>query len=126
MERLQAIRRKLILCAGHDWMGAAEIVMGQIQSACRDVPYSMQQLEEAVRACNLQAPSVKEVYQELIQAEEEFDGLTYHLEGDLLAVSTDPIELEGIYLGVFEIQLHLPSLDENGWCACLTCGCGSA
>ena len=45
-------------------------------------------------------------------SDEEFDGLVYHKESDLLAVTTESIELDDVHLGEFEIQLHVPSLAE--------------
>ncbi len=112
MSRLVAIRRKLNLCEIRNWQAAGEKVLRQVEAALRDIPYHIQQVEQAVQACNIKVPSVTEVYQELIQADEEFDGLMYHSEGDLLAVTTEPIELSDVHLGEFEIQLHVPSLAE--------------
>ena len=114
MNRLVRIRRKLNLCEIRNWQAASGKVMQQTDAALRDIPYQIQQVEQAVQACNTKVPSVTEVYQELTQADEEFDSLVYHEEGDLLAVQTDPIELEDVYLGSFEIQLHVPSLSEMG------------
>lgn len=112
MNRLVSIRRKLSLCESRNWQAAGEKVLRHVEAALRDVPYDMQQVEQAVQACNIKVPSVTEVYQELSQADEEFDGLLYHKEGDLLAVTTEPIELNDVHLGEFEIQLHVPSLAE--------------
>ncbi|GAG06454.1 unnamed protein product, partial [marine sediment metagenome] len=112
MNRLVRIRRKLNLCEIRNWQAAGEKVLMQVEAALRDIPYNIQQVEQAVQACNVKVPSVTEVYEELTQADEEFDGLVYHKKGDLLAVTTEPIELQDVYLGEFEIQLHVPSLAE--------------
>ncbi len=112
MNRLVTIRRKLNLCEIRNWQAACGKVMQQTEAALRDIPYHIQQVEQTVQACNIKTPSAADIYRELIQADEEFDGLTYHTEGDLLAVTTEPIELNDIHLGEFEIQLHVPSLVE--------------
>ena len=112
MNRLVTIRRKLNLCEIRHWQAASGKVMQHVESAIEDIPRHIQQVEQAVQARNIKAPSVTDVYQGLAQAEEEFDDIVYHKEGDLLAVTTDPIELQDIYLGPFEIQLHVPSLSE--------------
>jgi len=112
MDRLQAIRRKLNLCEARTWYAVSEKVMRQIEVVLRDLPHHIQQVLETVRACDIKVPSMAEIYRELRQAEEEFGGLVYHEEGDLLAVSTEQIELQDIYLGEFEIQLRVPSLAE--------------
>jgi len=112
MERLIKIRRKLNLCDIRNWQSTGEKVLKQAESALRDIPFHIQQTEQAIQACNIAVPSVAEVYRELIQADEEFDNLVFHKQGDLLGVTTDAIELNDVYLGEFEIQLHLPSLAE--------------
>ncbi len=112
IERLQAIRRKLNICDTRAWYAVGENVMRQIEGTLRDVPHHIQQVRETVQSCGIKVPSVAEIYKELSQADEEFGGLVYHEEGDLLAVSTEPIELQNIYLGEFEIQLRVPSLAE--------------
>ncbi len=71
-----------------------------------------QRIERAIRATKTQAPSLRDVYEELVQAGEECEGLRYSVKDRSLAVRTEPIELEGVYLGEFEIQLHIPSLSE--------------
>ena len=62
--------------------------------------------------CKTKPPTVREVYEELRQLDEEFERVQYHHDSKLLCVVTDRIELEGTYLGDFEIQLHVPSLAE--------------
>jgi hypothetical protein len=46
-----------------------------------------------------------DIYQDLVALGEEFDEIQYDLRGRWLSVTTEPIELEGIYLGPFEIRL---------------------
>ena len=48
MQRLQAIRRKLNLCESRGWNAASEKVMRQIEPGLREVPYHIQQVEQAV------------------------------------------------------------------------------
>ena len=112
LNRLQGSRRKLNLCEVRGWTAAGKKTMLQIEAALREIPYQIQQAEQSVQACDINVLSVTDVYKELTQADEEFDGLVYHKQGDLLALITEPIELEDVYLGDFEIQLHVPSLAE--------------
>ena len=107
---LGTIQRKLNVCQTRNWQGAGAKVMSILESALRDVPYHLQGIERAVQACKIDVPSVPEIYEELVAADEEFAGLAYQKEGDLLAVSTDPIGLDGVYLGEFQIQLYVTSL----------------
>ena len=48
MNRLVTIRRKLNLCEIRNWQAAGEKVLKQAEAALRDVPYSIQQVEQAV------------------------------------------------------------------------------
>ena len=110
--RLQAIRRKLAKCELRGWYAAGKKLLGQIRSVVRDIPYYMQEAERAAQACDLKIPTTLEIYRDLQQVEEEFDELRYYPEGNLLAVSTDPIELRDVFLGDFEIQLRIDGLAE--------------
>lgn len=56
-------------------------------------------------------PSVGEFYAELVAAEDEFGGVAF--DDDELYVTTEPITLDDIYLGPFEIRLNLNRLDEQ-------------
>ena len=77
MNRLVKIRRKLNLCDIRNWQSAGDKVLKQAESALRDIPFHIQQTEQAIQACNIAVPSVAEVYRELIQADEEFDNLVF-------------------------------------------------
>jgi len=112
LEKLKAIPRKMSICEARCWQTSADLIIRSTDTVLRDIPYHIQQVEQAVQACNMKMPAIKDIYQELIQAGEEFDGIQYHKEGNLLAVSTESIELEGVFLGEFEIQLHVPSLTD--------------
>jgi len=112
MQRFEAIRRKLDRCESRNWQGAAQRVMRQIEIAGRDMPYLLQGVTQAVESGKIAIPSSADVYRELLQAEEEFDELLVNRKSDIVAVSTDAIELESLYLGPFEIQLHIWALGE--------------
>lgn len=62
--------------------------------------------------CGAPIPSLRELLAELRQAEQEFGQLNYDRRSKVLTVMTDPIELEDVYLGEFEIQLPITSLSE--------------
>ncbi len=110
MDKFVTIRRKLDLCVIRKWQAARKKVLRQIVSALQDIPFHTQQVQQSVNASTMNMPSVSDIYRELIQTQEEFGELNYYKESDLLAVTTEPIELDYVYLGEFEIQLHLPSL----------------
>jgi len=57
-----------------------------------------------------QISSVKELYAELLALEEEYGEVNLDLREHSISVSTEPIELEGVYLGPFEIRLKYANL----------------
>jgi hypothetical protein len=79
-----------------------------------DLAYSLTSLQQALSVSRdelLRAPRVNttpavgEVYRDLAALEGEFASVTYGHRTTWLSVTTEPIELEGIYLGPFEIRL---------------------
>ena len=66
-------------------------------------------------ASRQQNPPVRELYAELLAIEEEFGERQLDLREQCISVSTEPIELEGVYLGPFEIHLNYANLKmDNG------------
>ena len=65
-----------------------------------------------VESAKLKSPSIRDILADLQQAQEEFEDLKYVEKDGLLAVTTDAIELEGFYLGEFEIRLQIGSLSQ--------------
>jgi hypothetical protein len=55
-------------------------------------------------------PTLRAIYEELTQVQEEFDTLSFDFKENRLSIETEPVELENIYLGPFQIELHLKSL----------------
>jgi len=108
--RLQVFQQRLRLCATHSWHGAAAKVIRHTTSTVRDLMYDLQQLEQILCACHNDIPRLSDLYRELVQTSQEFGNLSYDANTRALTVTTEPIELEGIDLGPFEIRLHLDEL----------------
>jgi hypothetical protein len=80
----------------------------------RDLDYTISTLHSELTSIASQAsriPTTKalatfgDVYRDLLALEEEFDEVDHDLRGRWLSVTTEPITLQGIYLGPFEIEL---------------------
>ena len=110
VDQLESFKRKLSICEAHGWKDAEAKVVKGVEIALHELPYLLPEIERAVMPCTAQVPSLKDIYQELIQSDEEFGELRYSSKDDVLSVTTEPIELEGVYLGEFEIQLHITRL----------------
>jgi hypothetical protein len=61
----------------------------------------------------LPQPTLRDLYDELTQLQQEFVKVTNDPKHHLLAVVTDSIELEDVYLGEFCLELHLDRLREH-------------
>ena len=57
-------------------------------------------------------PLLRQVVEELAQLQREFCRIEYDLQEQTVSVFTDPIELEGIFLGDFEIRLEIKKLPQ--------------
>ena len=112
LERLVTSRRRLRLALSRGWSAAAGKITQQIAAAVRDVPYTAGQVQQAVEAAEMKIPPLRELHADLRQLCEEFGGVRYSAGEQCLAAATEPIELEGIYLGDFEIRLDLRRLGD--------------
>ena len=111
-ERLQTINRQLNIATRRGWTRAADSLFKAIPDALRNLSWHSTELERVIEERDGQATSLRDIFQELRQLEDEFGELRYPGEDRTLSVVTQPIELEGVHLGDFEIRLHIPSLSE--------------
>ena len=110
LDHYRSIGRKLGICTSRGWLAGANKLTRNLVELLRDIPSLISPVEWSVGPCQKQIPSLVDILDELAQAQQEFPSLAYHSEDQILAVTTEPIELEGIYLGEFEIQLEIPSM----------------
>ena len=108
---LQGLRRKLQVALGRGWGAAAGKLVRRIAPVTRDLPYQTQNIAQAIETLGMvTVPSARCLLEDLQQLKEELDGMTYNPAKGILAVTTEPITLDGVYLGPFEIQLHVNRL----------------
>ena len=112
LDQYQALRRKLGICASRSWTAAANKLTSCVANLLRDIPSMASSVEWSIGPCQAQVPCLGELLADLEQAQQEFPTLKYDPEEQILSVTTEPIELEGIYLGDFEIRLQIPGLAE--------------
>jgi len=112
LQQLQTIRQGLGKCIRSNWEGATAKLMSRLQRILHDLPYSIDETQRKIEASQIKMPSLRQLYEALRQVQEEFGRLEYNAEEETLSVFTEPIELEGIFLGDFEIQLQIPQLTQ--------------
>ncbi|MFC1782697.1 hypothetical protein ACFL02_03810 [Planctomycetota bacterium] len=112
-EKLQAIREGIFKCLCFKWHRTAEKLATKTQRIMQELPYALGELERTIKTSEAELPSLRQVYEELKQIQEEFGQLTYNPQEKILSVFTEPIELEEIFLGDFEIQLQIPQIGNS-------------
>jgi hypothetical protein len=109
--QLQSIARKLTICSGRGWHAAGVRLTDAAARLLINVPYVANQAQAAIGSCQRPVPSLREIFSELQAAQQEFGVLRYDAGQRVLSVTTDPIGLEGVELGPFEIELDITDLD---------------
>jgi hypothetical protein len=74
------------------------------------LPHYIVEADRGVQASLAHVPSLRDLYDEMIQIRREFDGIGCSCGNQHLTVTTEPIELHGTYLGEFEIILDISRL----------------
>lgn len=112
LENILKNRRLYDMAIQRKWLAASKKI--QVQ-ACRnvgDLNYEIQNLKAHLESEVPKTPSVSDVLAELTQIEDEYGQLQYNWEEKTVSVITDPIELEGVMLGSFEIRLYYERISQ--------------
>jgi len=103
--------RQLSLCRRFKLPLAAQRLHVRIERCVQDLADELRSLgARPLEPAEL--PSLRRILEELEQIEAEFGGYTYDPTRRRLTVVTEPIELEDVYLGPFEIRLDLEDLSD--------------
>ena len=113
LSSLQDVQKKLEMCVSRSWQAASMQLKRRVERITENLPYYVTEVDHAARSCQQKPPSLGDVFLDLKQAQEEFGELKYDREEKALSIVTEPIELEDIYLGDFEIRLRIPGLAEG-------------
>ncbi|MCY2924924.1 MAG: hypothetical protein NT031_05710, partial [Planctomycetota bacterium] len=104
----------LTACAGRGWNAAAGHVCDRIRQSLTDLPYYTSHVDQALQGRKCRGTGFSDILADLRQVEEEFDGLRYDRGQKALSVTVGPVQLEGVYLGEFEIRLLVASMGQAG------------
>ena len=103
--------KALALARRYRWSVASAHLQEAVISRLRQVHESAGYALEQVRSPSLiHSPTLRNVYEEISQLEDEFDNVKLNLKSGVISVETDAIELEEVYLGPFRIKLELADL----------------
>lgn len=115
--RCTRLARQFQLARTRGWYAAAAIVRDRYQSSFNRLVENLRELQnqfnydEYRSAC----PSLRQIYEDLVAIDQEFESLRIDSEEGLLAVTTDRIVLEEIELGPFEIRLYWNRIGQKRW-----------
>jgi hypothetical protein len=113
-ERLTAL---YALARSRRWNAATSACGRQLRRGLEDLH---RQLWASIDELDLPGPrvaaSLREIYDDLAALEREFDGVRIDLADHKIAVTTQPIELDGVYLGRFEIVFDWEAFGRRGCC----------
>ena len=109
-DRLLRLRQRA-QCSG--WESATLRLERELKSGLAQLIQQLTSLHGVVSSDSpqQQVSSVRDLYAELLALEEEFGELQLDLREQSISVCTGPIELEGVYLGPFEIRLNYANLN---------------
>lgn len=115
ISELEKLIRLYTLACKRRFHGAArridERALADAERLARECQYLVSELGPATQGRGRPAlPSPCQVAAEMAQIEEEFGRWSYSSADACLRVHTEPIELEGVYLGPFEITIDLRAL----------------
>jgi len=102
--------RKLGLCLARNWLSAADRCCSRANRSLNEIPYSVSRIRQLTEQPCLKVPELSFFIEELKQLQQEFDHLDFDRENNNISVETDPVTLDGLYLGPFRIELHLNKL----------------
>jgi hypothetical protein len=105
-ERATSLSRQIRRAKGRGWHLAADDLQGDLAYALARIRAELGFLEEQLKTSSNQVVSASEIYADLKALGNEFKDWSFDLGHRSLAVTTEPIELQGIYLGPFEIRLQ--------------------
>ena len=110
-QRLETLHHRLVLCERFHLTLTVPRVLSDLREALTDLPYVVSDTQRSLpEEREPVALSQHDLLRELDQIEEEFGSWAYVQEDKTLSVTTEPIELEEIFLGTFEIKINLEHL----------------
>ena len=97
------------------WRHAAEELKYRVRNACNTLAHEFGKLDELLRPRTppQRVPSLRDLYDDLVSLHNEFETVRIDRTAEVLAVRTDPLVLEGINLGPFEIRMRWSVLPDS-------------
>lgn len=112
-ERCRRLVQLAAQCRAGGWPAAERECRLRLRRAHHELSRQLEAIVDDFQPRATYRPSLGELYADLAALQEEFGGLSIDLHHTLLSVTTEPIELEGINLGRFQIELDWRRLSQG-------------
>lgn len=113
LELARGLVRRIDRCGARGWHLAQRRLLAQLEPKLAELMQDVGVARDAHAALRTAGPALGTIVAELAQAEQEFSGLRYDLDTRVLSVETEPIDLEGVWLGPFQIAINLRDLEPD-------------
>ena len=113
LARIEPLRRQLNVACVRGWAAAAREMAEGLARQARDIIYYAESVEKAASPRSDVVPSLRSLVADLQQLQEEFGEECCSFKDHVLTVTLEPIELEGVYLGPFDIRLDTRQLSRE-------------
>ena len=107
--------RRMRRARQHGWQLAAQRLQRDLRETLHRLRSELTLIDRMLEPSRNESHSASagDIYADLAALHEEFDEVSFDRRGRTFSVSTEPIELEGVYLGPFEIRLDWSDLVEG-------------
>jgi hypothetical protein len=113
--RCQCLIRQMDLCDARNWAHAAGLLKDRLERAIERCSERLQEIHRQVSGAGRLAPlqTLREIFADLTALSDEFESVAIDAPNQTLSVTTEPVILEEIGLGPFEIRLHWDRIGER-------------
>jgi hypothetical protein len=111
----QSLMRQVDLCTSRNWHHAAAGLRDRLERVLERCSDRLQEIRREVSGSSrlLLPQTTREIFGDLVALSDEFEGVAIDRSNQTLSVTTEPIVLEEIDLGPFEIRLHWDRIGER-------------
>ena len=112
LQEIGSESRKLGIAMTRQWSAASNKCCIRAERAIGEIPHYITGIQELFAKRQTKAPTLSDVFEELKAVQAEFGDIEVSKSDQCISVTTEPITLEGVYLGPFRILLCLDLLVE--------------
>ena len=111
-QQCEVLLRQMHLAQQYGWQLAAGRLQRDLQEMLRRLHGELIGIDRMLMPIrnDLGCLSVRDIHADLLALHEEFDGVSFDRRGRTISVTIEPIELEGVYIGPFELRLDWSGL----------------